>query len=139
MIDEATGHHASTTDTGEANKAVLRAVMAATNRQDLTALRAHPGLHETVQYIPSLWAAFPDLSHTIELQFADGDMVATCMRARGTHRGAFMGVAPTGRDVSFLVLSLDRVEESRITQHYGLPDFLVIFGALGLIPHWAAA
>jgi len=122
-----------------ANEQVMRAVVDATNRQDLEALRAHPGLYETVQYIPAVWAAFPDLHHTIELQFGDGDWIATCMRARGTHRGAFMGAAPTGAEISFLVLSLDRVEDGKITLHYGLPDFLAIFGAFGLLPRWEAA
>jgi predicted ester cyclase len=139
MAHEATNHEATTTPTAEASMAVLRAVVEATNRQDLAALRAHPGLHETVRYIPALWAAFPDLHHTVERQVAASDWVTTCMRARGTHRGAFMGVAPTGRELSFLVLSVDRVEAGRITLHYGLPDFLAIFGTLGLLPAWEAA
>ena len=72
----------------EANMALVRAIMEAVNRQDLETLRAHPGYHETVEAIPMLWTAFPDLTHTLEHQFADGDWVATCMNVRGTQQGS---------------------------------------------------
>jgi predicted ester cyclase len=122
----------------EANMALVRTVMEAVNRQDLKTLRAHPGYYETVQSIPVMWAAFPDMHHTIEQQFADGDWVATCVTVRGTHRGAFMGVAPTGKEISFIVLMMNRIEDGKIVLHYGLPDFMAIFQPLGLIPAWAA-
>src|SRR5687768_7623944 len=121
----------------EANMAVVRDVMEAVNRQDLEVLRAHPGYYETVQAIPVMWAAFPDMHHTIEHQFADGDWVATCVTVRGTHRGSFMGVAPTGREVSFIVLMMNRIEDGQIVLHYGIPDFVAILQPLGLIPAWA--
>ena len=122
----------------EANMALVRAVMEAVNRQDLEALRAHPGYYETVQSIPTLWAAFPDLTHAIEQQFADGDWVATCMNVRGTHTGAFMGVAPTGKQISFIVVMMNRIENGKVVLHYGIPDFMAILQPLGLIPAWAA-
>ena len=123
----------------QTNKAVVRAVLDALDRQDLEALREHPGLYETVQYIPNMWAAFPDMRHTVELQFADGNMVATCVEVRGTHQGAFMGAAPSGRDVSFLVLMMNRVEDGKIVLHYGLPDWMAILPPIGVMPDLAPA
>jgi predicted ester cyclase len=101
----------------EANKAVVRAVAEAIDRQDLAALHNHPGLNETVESIPVMWAAFPDMRTTIDHMFADGDMVAACATVRGTHRGAFMGIQPTGQEVSFTALTLDRVVDGRIVLH----------------------
>jgi predicted ester cyclase len=39
--------------------------------------------------------AFPDFHGSIDIQLAEGDMVATRFTSRGRHRGAFMGVEPT--------------------------------------------
>lgn len=117
----------------ESNKATVRAALEAIDRHDLPALSAHPGLHEMVRYIPMMWAAFPDIQHRIEHQIADGDMVATCATVRGTHRGALLGAAPTGKEVSFLLLMLDRVEDGMIVLHYGLPDWFSLLQAVGLL------
>jgi predicted ester cyclase len=38
---------------------------------------------------------FPDFRDSIDIQLAEGGMVATRFTSRGTHRGAFMGVEPT--------------------------------------------
>ena len=118
----------------ESIKAVVRAVLAAIDRHDLSALQAHPGLHETVQHIPLMWAAFPDLRHTVDRQMADGDMVATCATVRGTHHGPLLGAPSTGKEVAFLVLMMNQVADGRIVLHYGLPDWMALLGLLGVLP-----
>jgi hypothetical protein len=40
---------------------------------------------------------FPDLQWTLEEMIAEGDKVAARFIMRGTHRGTFFGVPPTGR------------------------------------------
>jgi predicted ester cyclase len=120
-------------------RAVVRDVFAASDRNDLAALRQHPGLYETVQYIPALWAALPDLRHTIEQQFLAGDVVTTVALARGTHRGPLLGLPPTGKSVSFMVLAVDRVVDGTIGLHYGLPDWMAILAPLGALPTLATA
>ncbi len=45
-------------------------------------------------------AAFPDLERTIEEMVAEGDRVAMRTPLRGTHRGAFRGIAPTDKRVT---------------------------------------
>jgi predicted ester cyclase len=115
-------------------QAVAQAVFAANDRQDLDELRTHPGLYETVQYIPHLWAAVPDLRHTIQRQFVDGNTVSTVAMARGTHRGALLGVPPTGKEISFMVLSIDTIVDGKVAVHYGLADWLTILGAVDALP-----
>lgn len=125
--------------TAESIKAVVREMAAAIERHDLEALAAHPGLYETVQHIPMMWTAFPDLYHTIEQQFVDGDVVTTCAILHGTHQGPLLGIEPTGRSISTLVITVDRVVDGKIVLHYGLPDWMGILGPLGLLPGVAAA
>ncbi len=44
----------------------------------------------------ALWEAFPDAQLTVEDLVVDEDRAALRYRLRGTHRGAYLGVAPTG-------------------------------------------
>ena len=60
--------------------------------------------------------AFPDLNYTIEELIEQGDAVVVRARVRGTHRGAFLGRAGSGRglvDHLHLVIPI-RERSSRI-------------------------
>jgi predicted ester cyclase len=122
-----------------AHEVVVCSVLQAIDRQDLDALKVHPGLYETVQHMPSLWASFPDAYHTVDQQIVAGDVVATRATVRGTHQGAFMGVAPTGRAVAFMVLMIDEVVDDKIMQHFAVPDVFALLVALGGLPVPASA
>jgi predicted ester cyclase len=52
-----------------------------------------------------LLAAFPDFSYEIRRVVAEGDRVAVYGTARGTHKGEYLGVEPTGK--SFVADSID--------------------------------
>ena len=54
-----------------------------------------------VAFIDSFAEAFPDLRLTVEDIFSGGDMVAARVAFRGTHRGEFQGIPPTGKEVAF--------------------------------------
>ena len=60
------------------------------------------------QYTAPLFSAFPDVHVTIEDMVADGDTVVTRWRARGTHQGELMGIAPTGKTISVMGISIGR-------------------------------
>ncbi len=66
--------------------------------------------------------AFSDFSTTIEQLLADGDWVAFRLRHRGTHRGEFLGVPPTGRQVEFTSLVFNRVKNGVVVENWGLHD-----------------
>ena len=55
--------------------------------------------------------AFPDFTPEIHWQKADGDVVTTYKTYHGTHLGNFLGVAGTGRKVSFETVDAMRVVE----------------------------
>jgi predicted ester cyclase len=126
-------------DVGDAHEAVVCSVLQAIDCHDLDALKAHPGLYETVQHMPSFWVSFPDAHHTVEQQIVAGDVVATRATVRGTHQGAFMGVAPTGRAVAFMVLMMDEVIDDKIVRHFAVPDVFALLVALGALPALASA
>jgi predicted ester cyclase len=110
---------------------VLRQVLSAFDQQDWTIFDSHPGLYETRQHLPHLYASFPDLHHTIEVELGEGEMIACVAQVRGTHREPYMGIAPTGKQVSFMLMLIERIVEGYIVEHWALPDFLSLGGQLG--------
>ena len=69
-----------------------------------------------------LRAAFPDFHAEIHWQRADGDVVTTYKTYHGTHKGDFLGVAPTGRKVHFETVDAMRVQNGKITEHWGVAN-----------------
>jgi predicted ester cyclase len=55
------------------------------------------------------FAAFPDLHIKIEDLIAEGEQVAARTTWRGTHRGVFLGVAPTGKVVAVTGIRIWRI------------------------------
>lgn len=66
-----------------------------------------------------LRAAFPDAQATLEDIIAEGDRVAYRLTIRGTHRGEFRGIPPTGRQVIVSFTGIVRVEENRLAEEWG--------------------
>ena len=67
---------------------------------------------------------YPDLHLTIERQIAEGEWVATQLTARGTHSGEWLGIAPTGKQVTMHIVNVDRVVGGRIVEHGGAANML---------------
>jgi predicted ester cyclase len=61
---------------------------------------------------------FPDSRASIELILAEGDLVASRIRAEGTHTREYFGVAPTGKRVTLTQLNVDRVRDGRIVESW---------------------
>lgn len=79
----------------------------------------------------SLRTGFPDFHPEIHWQSVDGDLVTTYKTYRGTHRGAFRGIEPTGRAVSFETVDVMRVQGGRIVEHWGVANLLSLMKQLG--------
>jgi steroid delta-isomerase-like uncharacterized protein len=65
---------------------------------------------------------FPDLSITVEDVMAEGDRVSARVVMRGTHRGEFQGIAPTGKRVEVRAIDMFRIREGKIVEHWGHAD-----------------
>ncbi|MCM2475025.1 ester cyclase [Rhizobium sp. CG5] len=75
-------------------------------------------------------AAFPDMTATIEFQLNDGDLVTTRKIYVATHKGAFLGVAPTERSVTFDVIDVLRVKGDVITDHWGVMNIMKLMAQI---------
>jgi len=65
---------------------------------------------------------FPDLSVAVEDVMAEGDRVAARVTMRGTHRGEFQGIAPTGKRVEVKAIDMFRISYGKIVEHWGHAD-----------------
>lgn len=115
----------------EENRQVVREVLDALDTADWAEIERHPGLYETRRNYSFSKAAIPDSRHTIVTQVVQDDMIASVLIVTGTHTGPLLGVPPTGKEVSYTVLMVDRIRDGLIVQHWALPDFLSIFQQVG--------
>ena len=65
-------------------------------------------------------SAFPDIRLETGEMVCEGDTVAHRRTFTGTHRGALMGVEPTGRRVEVVGVEMNRVENGRISGSWTL-------------------
>lgn len=85
----------------------------------------HPiGIEGAKAHILGVRQTYPDLHLTIERQIAEGEWVATCITARGTHQGSWLGIKPTGKAVAYTGVNINRVVGGRIVEHGGAANLL---------------
>ncbi len=92
-----------------------------------------PTLDGTKQFFTMLFTAFPDIQATIHDQVAEGDKVVTRKTFRGTHRGDFMGIPPTGKHIALDVIDIFRVVSGKIADHWAVADMLGLMQQLGVV------
>ena len=78
-------------------------------------------------------SAFPDWHEEIVHLVAEGDTVAGRFRCSGTHRGEFLGEAPTGRRMEVEEVFFMRAEDDRFVDFWALEDSLGRMRQLGLL------
>lgn len=83
------------------------------------------------QFARMYLAAVPDLHHEIEDQFAREDSVVTRATARGTHRGDMMGIAPTGKSITFSMFLQHRIANGKIVEEWVMYDLHGILQQVG--------
>jgi predicted ester cyclase len=85
--------------------------------------------------------AFPDYSCIVDDQIAEGDKVVTRWTARGTQRGALLGIPPTGKQVSLPGVVIDRIAHGQLVETWLQADVLGMLQQLGVVqaPAGAAA
>ena len=93
-----------------------------------------PGLAGFKAFFTAFRAAFPDLHYTVETVLAEGDLTAGHLTVRGTHRGEFMGITPTGKRVSWTETHVGRYANGKLVEHWGNSDDLGLLQQLGAVP-----
>jgi predicted ester cyclase len=79
---------------------------------------------------------YPDLQLTVEQQIAEGDWVVTHVTGRGTHKGEWLGMKPTRKNVEITAVNIDRVIDGRIVEHGGAANVfeeLLRIGAIKVV------
>ena len=89
--------------------------------------------------IHALRSAFPDMHWVVNEMVAEGQKVVTRFVWTGTHRGVFLGIPPTGRNVEVKGVVIDRLEDGKMADSRILMDTMGLMQQLGVIPSPPAA
>lgn len=87
-------------------------------------VRVVSGIEGIAKHIKGVRTTYPDLYLTIDRQIAEDEWVVTQITARGTHRGEWLGISPTGRQLVFTGVNVDRVVNGKIVEHGGAANML---------------
>lgn len=97
-----------------------------------------PGMKQGLEGIKAAFAeqrlAFPDLTATVEDVVVEGDRAACRVHMRATHRGAFQGVAATGKRVTLTGIDILRFAGGKVIERWGQFDDLGLLAQLGIAP-----
>jgi len=89
-----------------------------------------------IQYL--ILKAFPDMQSIEQDLMVDGDKVLTRRMLRGTHRGEFMGIAPTGKEVAASGVWLAHFRNGKIKEqwvYFDVLGMLLQVGAVSMLGH----
>jgi steroid delta-isomerase-like uncharacterized protein len=90
---------------------------------------------EGVKAVVSMFrSGMPDLRVIVEDMIAEDDKVAVRYTLEGTHEGELFGLPPTGRRLSIKSITVERVSEGKIREHWRITDSLDMMQQLGVIP-----
>jgi steroid delta-isomerase-like uncharacterized protein len=118
----------------QGNLAVVDELIAADYINRSAPLGQAPGLEGEKQYATTIRSAYPDFQMAIEDQIAEGDKVVTRYTARGTHRGEFMGIPPTGKQITVTGIHIHRLAGDKVVEGWSEFDQLGALQQLGVVP-----
>lgn len=86
-------------------------------------------------FVTSYRQAIPDLELKIGEQWAEGDTVISRWTVSGTHKGALMGIPPTGKRVDGLTgVTISEFSGDRIVRDRAVWDVAGLLRILGVLP-----
>jgi steroid delta-isomerase-like uncharacterized protein len=100
---------------------------------DVVLTHAERGPDRIKRIMAAFRAAFPDLHVTVEDVVIQGDKEVVRWTVRGTHQGAFMNIAPTGKSVVFSGTGIGRVVNGQIQEMWSNWDGLGLMRQLGAV------
>jgi predicted ester cyclase len=122
----------------EENKAMVRRMVEGINAGDIEAtvdeLFAPRAASRVKRLFTEFYTAFPDWREEIVELVAEGNTVAGRFKCSGTHRGEFLGEAPTGKRMEVEEVFFLRVEDGKFVAFWALEDSLERMRQLGLLP-----
>jgi len=86
--------------------------------------------------LKQIWAMllriYPDIHLMVEDLIGEGDKVVGRTTVTGTHRGEFMGVAPTGKSVTYNEMFIFRIADGRVVETWGVVDVYAQMKQIGV-------
>ena len=92
------------------------------------------GVLEVKATVNRIRTAFPDISITINDQFASGRKVATRWRLSGTHLNELWGIAATGKPVTYTGITINCLRSDKIVEEWCETDLLGVLEQIGGFP-----
>ena len=102
--------------------------------EELRTNGVHVGVAGPVGRIRERLTAFPDLTTSIEDMFVSGDKLAVTLVWRGTHTGAYGGVAGTGQPVEVRDTAIWHFRDGKVTEIFTLQDQFGLLKQIGFLP-----
>ena len=93
--------------------------------------RGHKGYKSSVNMFRT---GFPDIQFTLDHIIAEGDRLAIRLTGKGTHKGNFMGIPATGKQVSFGGMTFIRFQDGKVAERWGISDIPGLMQQLGVGP-----
>jgi len=94
-----------------------------------------PGREGFEPVVKMFRTTFPDLTATNEDILADGDKVMVRSTIRGTHKGTFLGVPATGKEVSFGAMDIHQVANGLIAETWHIEELVSVLFQIGGLNH----
>jgi len=83
------------------------------------------------QFMKATMVSFPDFNHTIEDVISQGDKVVIRFTNRGTHKGAFKGIPPTGKEIEYTAIFIGRFVDGKVVETWVEANILGLMQQLG--------
>lgn len=96
--------------------------------------RIRPGLTGLKEHYANLFRGFPDLTVDIEDIIAEGEKVAHRFTFRGTHRGEFLGIPPTGNLVIAPGMQMNLFSGGKCIEVWSVHDSFRFLSQIGAVP-----
>ncbi len=91
------------------------------------------GKAQLAKFLQDFRPAIPDRHNTIDEQIAEGDTVVTRGTTRGTHKGMWNGLHPTGRPIEVPWIMITRFRGDKILEEYEVYDSLTMMEQMGAV------
>jgi len=92
-----------------------------------------PGREGLKFVLNSMFAGFPDMHWTVDEQIAEGETVVTRFTWTGTHKGEFMGIPPTNKNVKVWGVVIDVVRNGLFSESRIIMDTVGLLHQLGVM------
>ncbi len=83
---------------------------------------------------PTRNVSFIDSQVRAEDLIAEGDKVVERFSFQSTNKGSFNGTPPTGKHVTTTGMSIFRIANDKLVEHWGENDALGVMQQLGMVP-----